>query len=284
MSSFASEISKKITSVANTATGYILEYQGVIRITTNLFDQTQLNIVFKKDSLILRYLDSLDHELGVTSLEILKVTFWGLKVGFAFIKINPQKQIIDENGNHKLLSLPGEVFLRDDAVMILMVLKCIETGESFFLTVTQARSPTGNYAFEEVPAGMMKYNDLTGQPEIFGTMIAEIKEETAIELSNDDIVCMSQQDTGLYPSPGGCNEKITPFLFVAKASKKYIDSLHNRCTGVLEEGEVIKVAIRPFDYIWSMNDMKAIALAGLYIRLYGIQADFVTTHLLYDLE
>lgn len=276
MSSFASQISEKITSVANTATGYILEYEGVIRIITNLFDQTQLELVFKKDSLIIRYLDSLDHQLGVTSLEILKITFWGPKVGFAFVKINPQKQIIDKNGNHKLVSLPGEVFLRDDAVMILMVLKCIETGESFFLTVTQARSPTGDYAFEEVPAGMMKYN-LTGHPEIFGTMITEIKEETAIELNYEDIMCMSQQDTGLYPSPGGCNEKITPFLFVATASKRYIDSLNDRCTGVLEEGEVIKVAVRPLDYIWSMNDMKAVALAGLYKRLCEIKGDFVTT-------
>ncbi len=117
---------------------------------------------------------------------------------------------------------------------------------------------------------------------ITGKMVAEIKEETTIEVSNSGVFTGDSttqfnylEELGtMIPSAGGCDEKIRLFWYQVKMTTEEIEKLRGIETG---EGhtdksscEFIKVEVEPFNIknILATQDSKAICAFTYLISKY----------------
>lgn len=110
----------------------------------------------------------------------------------------------------------------------------------------------------EVVAGMID----PGESEI-NAAIRELKEESGLEITEQDLHYIN----AVYPSPGGCSERVT--LYIGKVNA---DHLVNH-GGLDEEGEDIRIfklpAKKAFEYCKSGRINNAAALMTLqYLQLY----------------
>ncbi len=207
-----------------------------------------------------RWLNRMNNEprFNLRSLELQTVDMFGPRIGFAKFKT----EILNEVNK----PIPGIVFMRGGAVSILVILTC-ENVDYTILTI-QPRVPIGEFECAELPAGMID-NDHN----FIGVAAKELKEETGIEIRQEQLVDLGQlawgdNFQGLLPSAGGCDETIKMFLYRTNITREQLDNIEGRATGVLEEGETIKLKVVRLDELWeNTSDCKALSSLLLYEKL-----------------
>lgn len=194
-----------------------------------------------------------------TRIWINNIDFFGPRVGF--LEFNAE--VLYENR-----PLSGITFMRGGAVGILVVFTC--EGQKYVLATVQPRIPAGKFTFTEIPAGMIDADE-----NFAGVAAKEIKEETGLSIKASDLVDLIDAAglhydnvQGLYPSVGGCDEFLRYYYYHMEVSRDFLTELEGKCTGVLEEGEMIKLAVIPFDRFPEVSpDMKTMTALYLYSRL-----------------
>ncbi|KAI3839086.1 hypothetical protein MKX03_011085 [Papaver bracteatum] len=184
------------------------------------------------------------------------VDMFGKRIGFIKFKADV---IHDETGNQ----VPGIVFSRGPAVAVLILL---DSGNETYVVLTeQVRVPVGRLILE-LPAGML--DDDNG--DVIGTAVREVEEETGIKLKISDMVDLTaflEPATGgkVFPSPGGCDEELSLFMYKGEVDKEVIAALQGKETGLRDHGELIKVRVVPYDKLWRVTaDMKVLSAVALY--------------------
>ncbi|BFG31570.1 hypothetical protein CerSpe_178440 [Prunus speciosa] len=111
---------------------------------------------------------------------------------------------------------------------------------------------------------------LESEDKTYAVLTEQVEEETGICLKQEDMVDLTaflDQSTGgrIFPSPGGCDEEISLFLYRGQVNKEIIEQLQGKETGLREHGELIKVCVVPYEKLWCMTaDAKVLAAIALY--------------------
>ncbi|KAM1143291.1 hypothetical protein ACFX19_032741 [Malus domestica] len=217
-------------------------------------------------SLFKQWLKNMESESGVLSggglflkrVLIQGVDMFGKRIGF----LKFVADVIDKETGEKV---PGIVFARGPAVAVLILLD--SEGKTYAVLTEQVRIPVGRIILE-LPAGML--DDDKG--DFLGTAIREVEEETGICLTQNDMVDLTaflDESTGrrIFPSPGGCDEEISLFLYRGPVDKGIIEQLQGKETGLREHGELIKLRVVPYEKLWCTTaDAKVLAALTLYER------------------
>ncbi|CAL5421362.1 unnamed protein product [Camellia sinensis] len=217
-----------------------------------------------ESSLFKQWLKNLQTETGILAngamllkqVLIQGVDMFGKRVGF--VKFNAD--LVDKATGKKV---PGIVFARGPAVAVLILLE--SDGETYAVLTEQARVPVGRLILE-LPAGMLNGDN----GDFVGTAVKEVEEETGIRLNLEDVVDLTaflDPSTGcrVFPSPGGCDEEISLFLYRRHVGKEIITQLQGKETGLREQGELIKVHIVAYEKLWRATaDAKALTAIALY--------------------
>ncbi|PON57456.1 Dihydroneopterin triphosphate diphosphatase [Parasponia andersonii] len=215
-------------------------------------------------SLFKQWLKNTQSESGILSggalyLErvlIQGVDIFGKRIGFLKFKAD----IFDKATGEKV---PGIVFARGPAVAILILLD--SDDETYAVLTEQVRVPVGRLILE-LPAGMLDDD----KSDFVGTAVREVEEETGINLNVEDMIDLTaflDSSTGcrVFPSPGGCDEEISVFLYRGQVEKGVIAQLQGKETGLREHGELIRVRVVPYDKLWRMTaDAKVLTAIALY--------------------
>ena len=185
---------------------------------------------------------SVDKEFIIKTITVQSIDMFGPRIGFVKFK----SEVTDSQGN----ALPGIVFMRGGAVGMMILIVCEEDRKQYTVLTVQPRFPVGKFNFPELPAGML---DDSG--DFAGVAAKELQEETGITVSTKDLVDLTEMAfgstyQGVYPSAGGCDEFLRLFLYRTKMAKEDINKLQGKCTGVLEEGEQIKLKIISINELW----------------------------------
>ncbi|XP_072967287.1 nudix hydrolase 14, chloroplastic [Typha angustifolia] len=215
-------------------------------------------------SLFKQWLKNMQSERGILAyekmclrqIEVQSVDMFGRRVGFLKFKAD----VLEKETGAKI---PGIVFARGPAVAILILLE--SGGETYVVLTEQVRVPVGKFILE-LPAGML--DDEKG--DLVGTAVREVEEETGICLKMEDMVNLTgflDPTTGckVFPSPGGCDEEISLFLYKGHVDKETINALQGKETGLRDHGELIKVHLVPYNNLWRVTaDAKALCAIALY--------------------
>ena len=152
-----------------------------------------------------------------------------------------------------------------------------QEGEEYAVLTVQPRVAAGSLGFVEIPAGMIDDAGTFG-----GAAAKEIKEETGLDIREDELIDMTQLaveslpekespdeghlQVGLYPSPGGCDEFIPIFLARKKMDEREIEKLKGKLTGLRDHGEKITLKIVKLSDVWKhgFRDGKTLASMALY--------------------
>ncbi|KAL5815312.1 hypothetical protein ACOSQ3_026100 [Xanthoceras sorbifolium] len=217
-----------------------------------------------ESSLFKQWLNNLQSETGILAngdmllkqVLIQGVDMFGKRIGFLKFKADI---FYKETGK----KVPGIVFARGPAVAVLILLD--SGGETYAILTEQVRVPTGRVVLE-LPAGML--DDDKG--DFVGTAVREVEEEIGIHLNLEDMIDLTaflDPSTGcrVFPSPGGCDEEISLFLYKGSVDEEIIRQLQGKETGLREHGELIKVRVVPYRELWRMTaDVKVLTAIGLY--------------------
>ncbi|CAN4127472.1 unnamed protein product [Withania somnifera] len=217
-----------------------------------------------ESSLFKQWLKNIQTETGVLAngamslkqVLIQDVDMFGKRLGFLKFKAD----IIDKETGQKV---PGIVFAQGPAVAVLILLD--SEGETYAVLTEQVRVAVGRLILE-LPAGMLDDD----QGDFAGTAVREVEEETGIHLNVRDMVDLTaflDKSTGgrVFPSPGGCDEEISLFLYRGNVSKEKIQQLQGKETGLRDHGELIKVHVVLYDKLWHATaDAKALTAIALY--------------------
>eukprot|EP01043_Picozoa_sp_COSAG02_P015280 COSAG02_NODE_647_length_18944_cov_60.450199_4_plen_964_part_01 len=211
-----------------------------------------------------------DPVLFIESIHIQSVDMFGPRVGFVKFKTTAKAQI----GHQKVIDVPGIVFMRGGAVGILVILEC--DGIEYTILTRQARVPIGKHDLPEIPAGM-----LDGSGNFAGVAAEEIQQECNITIQENELVDLTQlaygdNFSGVVPSAGGCDEFIKLYMVSRQVDKAVLRELQGRLTGLLSEGEFIKLQIIELSKLWETSpDAKALSALALreYLKLHQMLPD-----------
>ncbi|RKP38283.1 nudix hydrolase 14 [Dimargaris cristalligena] len=177
---------------------------------------------------------------------------------------------------------PGIVFMRGGSICILLILKAKDSPpgastQEWVVLTQQPRLAIADLAFTELPAGM-----LDGEGQFQGKAAQELYEETGLRVRDDELVDMTQlafpapsntdstHPTGVYLSPGGCDEFMRIFLCRKLLPQADIDALRGKLTGLRDQGEHISLKLCPLSDLWKATpDAKALAAWALYSNLHA---------------
>ena len=184
-----------------------------------------------------------------------------------FIKF--EAEVEDEKGNR----IPGIVFMRGGAVAILVVLRC--EGEKHTVLVTQPRFASGSFEFPEIPAGVIDHDG-----SFAGNATRELEEEVGIKIHENELADMTESVygdkwRGVFSTPGVSDEFIRVFLYEKEISRKELEDLQGKCTGLAEEGERIRLKVIPLEnLVRETPDAKSLSAYAFYAFLenQGIRA------------
>ncbi len=220
-----------------------------------LFYATQGNTAFK--NWMAKLQTSFKPE-EIANVKILEVYPFGparvAKGGFVIAQANVKKDNV---------AIPGFAFLRGGASAILPIL-ITPDGQKYVVTTIQPRVPGAEREYEEIPAGMV---DNTGT--FAGTAAKEMQEETGLTVKESELTPLCE----MYPSIGGCDEKIAMYVWQANIEAKDLEALQGLATGALEENEVIHLNVRTLEDFTEacltskITDAKAQNALGLYTML-----------------
>jgi len=199
------------------------------------------------------WLANVQPQFDIRKINFQSVDMFGPKVGFVKFETTCVHRATKA-------FIPGIVFMRGHSVGILMELIAAESGKRYTVLTVQARLPIPDYGSLEIPAGMV---DCDGG--FVGNAAKELKEETGIEVNGDELVELTGRNAVIKMSPGISDEGIKLYLFRKVLPDAKIAELHEKCTGVAEEGETISLKVLPFDELMaSVVDAKSIAALALY--------------------
>lgn len=151
-------------------------------------------------------------------------------------------------------------------------------SEKHVVLTIQPRSAAGSLAFTEIPAGMLDDGSLKG------AAASEIEQEARLKVKESDLIDLSElalstndsatatQETlsnAIYPSVGACDEFIPIFLCQKRLTRRHMDWLKGKATGLRDEGEFITLKLVPLSRVWreAGRDAKALAALALYENL-----------------
>ncbi len=155
--------------------------------------------------------------------------------------------------------IPGAVFLRGDAVAVLVVLHADD--RAWVVLTAQPRFPSGEFESVEIPAGMMDDHG-----DFIGKAAQEVQEETGLLIHAAALVVLGE----FFPSGGGSDENIRLYLYEQPATDAEIQAMHGRVAGAHHEHEHIRVLLVPLDELpRHTNDSKALLAYGAYRGLWG---------------
>ena len=204
-----------------------------------------------------------DTELFVQDIHVQSVDMFGPNVGFIKLYSTTQIHVGGEKG---VVTVPGIVFMRGGSVGVLVILEC--EGKEYTILTRQARVPMASHDLPEIPAGM-----LDGSGHFKGAAAQEIIEECNIEIAEDELVDLTElaygsRYKGIIPSGGGCDEFIRLFVCRRAVKRDVLSQLQGRLTGLLSEGEVIKLQIILASDMWlTTPDAKALCALALFNHL-----------------
>lgn len=153
--------------------------------------------------------------------------------------------------------------------------------EKHVIFTVQPRIAAGSLAFTEIPAGMLDGDTFKG------SAASEIAEEAKLTVTESELINMSelalddedeQQDsdnvqesveTAMYPSVGACDEFIPLFLCQKRLTRRHMEWLKGKATGLRDEGENITLKLVPLSKACraGVRDAKALAALALYSSL-----------------
>ncbi|MQL72907.1 hypothetical protein Taro_005245 [Colocasia esculenta] len=246
------------SATINLPSGELVQISGEPGLSSSEFRNVIASALFKQWLKNLRSPSGLLNQgrMSLKQVHIQGVDMFGRGVGFLKFKAD----VFDNETGKKV---PGIVFARGPSVAVLIILE--SGGEDYVVLTEQVRVPVGRLILE-LPAGML---DDDGA-DIVGTAVREVEEETGISLHLSDMVNLTaflDPSTGcrVFPSPGGCDEEITLFLYRGRVGQEVIAALHGKEMGLREHGELIKVHVVPYQRLWRMtSDAKALTAIALY--------------------
>lgn len=184
-----------------------------------------------------QWAERLDPGMAVRHVHVKAADSFGGRVAFIHLRLN----VSDASGADAIRFL----FLRGNSVALLAVFIC--EGREYAVMVVQPREAEGAIECKEVVGGMCdKGAD-------YPTVAArELQEELGIRVAPEDLVDMTERmakikRSGLYPSPGACDEAVRFFLFRKTVERKELEAMQGKATGLVHEGEHLKVRIVPID-------------------------------------
>ncbi|CAG8467518.1 13791_t:CDS:2, partial [Racocetra fulgida] len=214
-------------------------------------------------------------ELEINKIEIQNVDFFGSRIGFVKFKVDAK---LIENGRN----VPGIVFMDPNNQIL----------KEHVVITYQPRLPVPSFNFPEIPAGIIRIvcrlyiecipictplsiteiGMLDGSGNFTGKASEEIKEETGIEIRDQDLIDLTElaygnKFRGAYPSPGGCDEFLRLCLCIKEMDHGEVKSLEGKLCGIRDHGESITVGLVELDDLWKIPDMKALSALTLYNAL-----------------
>jgi ADP-sugar diphosphatase len=182
-------------------------------------------------------------------------------------------KLFAEVTNDKNEFLPGVVFLRGGSVAVLMIVRPTDAPlERYVIMTEQARIAAGSLSFMEIPAGM-----LDDERNIKLAALREIQEEVGIFPKADELIDMTKLavrdhrvseniQNAMYPSPGGCDEFISIFLWEKELDRLDIENLKDRLMGDRAAAEKITVRLLEYEQLVAVGarDGKTLAAWSLY--------------------
>jgi len=204
------------------------------------------------------------------SIDVQSVDWFGSNVGFVKLKATIQANKLDDKGKPRML--PGVAFLRGGSVAVLMILRPKDSQDERWVVMTeQPRIPAGSLTFLEIPAGMIDKEE-----NFSGAAAKEIEEETGFKIPQSELIDMTElalrnaqktnMKSAMYPSPGGCDEFISLFLWEKDLDRQEIEDLRGQMTGERRVGEMITLRICKYEDLWreGARDAKTLAAWALY--------------------
>ncbi|KAL1921899.1 uncharacterized protein VTP21DRAFT_10541 [Calcarisporiella thermophila] len=195
-------------------------------------------------------------ELRLKEIELQSVDkFQSGKIGFVKFKVDAE---LKETGK----SLPGIIFMRGGSVSILIILRT--ENKDFTIVCVQPRLAVPTLEMSEIPAGM-----LDGSGKFAGKAAEEIKEETGLEIKEDELIDLTElayKETsyrGIYTTAGASDEFLRLFVCVKPIKEAEVHKLEGKLTGLRDHGEAIKLRIMPLDELWKIPDVKALSTLAL---------------------
>ena len=156
--------------------------------------------------------------------------------------------------------------------------------DKYVIFTIQPRIAAGSLGFTEIPAGMLDGHSFKG------AAASELHEEAGLEVKEDELINMAELavdekpyaggidssgaesvESAMYPSPGACDEFIPLFLCQKRLTRRHMDWLKGKATGLRDEGEKITLNLVPLRKAWRVGarDAKALAALALYEGLKG---------------
>ncbi|KAL1605354.1 hypothetical protein SLS60_004902 [Paraconiothyrium brasiliense] len=171
-------------------------------------------------------------------------------------------------------SIPAVVFLRGGSVAVLIIVRPTDSlDERYVIMTEQARIPAGSLSFMEIPAGMIDPKD----DSFGGTAARELEEEVGLKLKEEDLINMTELalkgheteeplQNAMYPSPGGCDEFISIYLWEREMDRMQIDGLRGKLGGERSEREHIRIRLLNYEKLLQVGarDGKTLAAWSLY--------------------
>ncbi len=200
------------------------------------------------------------HTFKAERLVVHEISMFGKMMGFSYVTVLGRKPPDSDK------VVPSYVFLRGDAVCVLVVLIDSKTGSRHILVTQQTRVPAGEPYLIEACAGM-----LDEEKNLRSVAIKEMAEELTLVINEKDLIPLH---TGFYPSAGGCDEKIHLFLFEKKLPHDVILSFNKKRTGNASENETITTKLIPYEEaisnIGNHLDAKLVIGLALYKIRHGV--------------
>ncbi|KAF9691807.1 hypothetical protein EKO04_010410 [Ascochyta lentis] len=215
------------------------------------------------------------------------------KLGFMKIQSRIETDSYIHEGEEKPRAdwVPGAVFLRGGSVAVLIIVQpedAKDEDEKHVILTVQPRIAAGSLAFTEIPAGMLDGGSLKG------TAASEIEEEAKLKVKESDLISLSELalkdipttiwkagygtsatgdsesfENAMYPSVGACDEFIPILLCQKRLTRRHMNWLKGKATGLRDEGENITLKLVPMARVWreAGRDAKALAAIALYENL-----------------
>ena len=220
------------------------------------------SVLAVQSNLFLKWTYSLSSSFSVKRIEIQSVdtVIRGGKEEVLFLKI--KAEIVDAQGR----CLPGIVFLRGASVGIFIVLNTLK--DKYVVLIESCLPAIGKISFPQLPAGMM---DKEVNP--LKVAIREMKEETGLDPHHGKLTDLGKSFygskwSGIYPSPGACDEMIHLFLYEQNVSERKIKELQGLETGLSEEHEHLKLRVVRLSQLCECTpDVKAHSAYLMYTHL-----------------
>ncbi|MDQ7815222.1 MAG: NUDIX domain-containing protein [Patescibacteria group bacterium] len=205
-----------------------------------------------------QWAERLDSGMVVRHVHVKAADTFGGRIAFIHLRLN----VLDPKGG----DLVRFLFLRGNSVALLAVFIC--EGREFVALIVQPREAEGDVECKEVVGGMCdKGSD-------YPTVAArELQEELGIQVRPEELVDMTERmakikRSGLFPSPGACDEAVRFFLFRREVEREELEALQGKATGLAHEGEHLKVRIVPIgDLPHESSNMMAWTAYLLYQHL-----------------